>query len=127
MIVRVEPTIAEGFVTRRRRDIRLKDWPPDVQMAFTKIYMPFVIEFTGCIDAWTSPSDEELSNLWYKFMPHGIHDEYSTHNKDRAVEVLASTLPAVFPSHTYHLLLRLEKGLLPGVIRLPILLSKLWK
>lgn len=90
--MKVEPTTSVPElvtpVNKRRRDIRLKDLPKAVQEAFTKVFTPVVIEFSGCIEAWTSPSVAEIEELWESTMPDGIYDRFSEFNAGKVVEAL---------------------------------------
>ncbi|KAE9385391.1 hypothetical protein BT96DRAFT_1007086 [Gymnopus androsaceus JB14] len=76
-ILKVEPTTSvAGLVNptnKRRKDIRLKDLPKD---------------FSGCIEAWTSPTATEIADLWDSTMPSGIHNRFSELNAGKAIEVL---------------------------------------
>ncbi|KAE9399455.1 hypothetical protein BT96DRAFT_993918 [Gymnopus androsaceus JB14] len=91
-ILKVEPTTSvAGLVTptnKQQKDICLKDLPKDVQQPFTEIFMPVIIEFSGCIDAWTSPTATEIADLWDSTMPSGIHNRFSELNAGKAIEVL---------------------------------------
>ncbi|KAE9393611.1 hypothetical protein BT96DRAFT_1022952 [Gymnopus androsaceus JB14] len=70
------------------KDIRLRDLPKEVQEAFKKIFAPIIIEFCGCIEAWTSPTVSDIQELWESTMPERIHDQFSELNAGKVVEVL---------------------------------------
>ncbi|KAJ3978220.1 hypothetical protein F5890DRAFT_1607517, partial [Lentinula detonsa] len=92
-ILRVEPTTSvPELVTpgKRRKDIRLRDLPKEVQEAFRSIFVPTIIEFCGCIEAWTSPTVSDIQELWESTMPDGIHDQFSKLNRGKVVEALVS-------------------------------------
>ncbi|KAJ3751281.1 hypothetical protein DFH05DRAFT_1388200, partial [Lentinula detonsa] len=113
-ILRVEPTTSvPELVTpgKRRKDIRLRDLPKEVQGAFRSIFVPTIIEFCGCIEAWTSPTASDIQELWESTMPDGIHDQFSKLNGGKVVEALVQDKLTTWRNNTGKAALKTLKGI----------------
>ncbi|KAF5343146.1 hypothetical protein D9758_015203 [Tetrapyrgos nigripes] len=90
-IVKVEPTNSEDYVAPtsiKKRGIRLGNLPEAVQTAFKDKFIPAIIEFTGCLIAWTSPNVNELEQTWEDVMPEDICQRFTEFNTGKVIETL---------------------------------------
>ncbi|KAF5365297.1 hypothetical protein D9758_005471 [Tetrapyrgos nigripes] len=90
-IVKIEPTTSvQGLVTpaRKRKQVRLADLPGPVKTAFSKTFMPVIIEYTGCITAWTGPNVDDLAELWASVMSETLLHQFAELNKDQTIKTL---------------------------------------
>ncbi|KAJ3995440.1 hypothetical protein F5050DRAFT_1712881 [Lentinula boryana] len=113
-ILRVEPTTSVlELVTpgKRRKDIHLRDLPKEVQEAFMSIFVPIIIEFCGCIEAWTSPTVSDIQELWESTMPDGIHDQFLKLNRGKVVEALVQDKLTTWRNNTGKAALKTLKGI----------------
>ncbi|KAF5368868.1 hypothetical protein D9758_002830 [Tetrapyrgos nigripes] len=93
-LVKVEPTSSEDYVSPsdarafRRKTVRMGSLPPPVQKDFREKFAPAIIEFTGCLTAWTGPTVQELQQTWEDIMPEEINNLFSELNKGKVIETL---------------------------------------
>ncbi|KAF5366985.1 hypothetical protein D9758_003949 [Tetrapyrgos nigripes] len=74
--------------TKRRKDVRLGQLASDLQIAFSKTFMPVVLEYTGCLTAWDAPKPQDLAELWGSVMPKPFHEQFAKLNADKTIETL---------------------------------------
>ena len=63
--------MAESILYRTRKDglcchPQIGDIPKVVLYSFQDVYTPCILELTGSLPAWESPSEEDLENIWNK-------------------------------------------------------------
>jgi hypothetical protein len=74
-VVKLEPTDSvPDFVSpdKTKQTVALRDFPSAVRKAFSDHFTPAMLEFTGCLRAWESPSGEELMELWQSVTPDEV-------------------------------------------------------
>ncbi|KAF5343606.1 hypothetical protein D9758_015431 [Tetrapyrgos nigripes] len=94
VIVKVEATTSvPEFVSpdKSKTMVVLGDFPSNVRKAFSDYFAPALLEFVGCIKAWTSPESGEMANLWMSCTPDDVHQGWEKLNGPHALlEALAN-------------------------------------
>ncbi|KAF5372211.1 hypothetical protein D9758_004936 [Tetrapyrgos nigripes] len=94
VIVKVEATTSvPEFVSpdKSKTTVVLGDFPSNVRKAFSDYFAPALLEFVGCIKAWTSPESGEMANLWMSCTPDDVHQGWEKLNGPHALlEALAN-------------------------------------
>ncbi|KAF5343257.1 hypothetical protein D9758_013418 [Tetrapyrgos nigripes] len=94
VLVKIEETTSvSGFVSpdKTKKTITLNAFPDKVQKAFTDHFIPSVLDFVGCLKAWTGLEAQEYSDLWETTTSDEVKNAWDQLNgPKRLLEVLTN-------------------------------------